>query len=554
MRVSFRYCLFSDNDVTFGVVTNLAGKANFFDTQFLGNKAIGTTILNFFDAFVSLQNSCFIDSERNVPQGTVFIEQGSSLGSNSDNYGLGDIVGQTAISPVGGNTCSDIFMEGVCVDSEPCDGFCDDFTATSCRAAEAPLDPLTPTPSPPGDCFSDWAELSSAIQTDPSLEYVVCADTTFEVGAENPIVLGGSQEEPTTLKCGKDGHAKNKCIIRGGSMQFKITGSTILSGFTLEASSYASVLVSGDAADMVKFSRCRWIANKGEAAVMIYNEELGDLVTGEVAPGALARPSGASPRVEFEYCHFSGNDVSFGDVIAFGAEVKVDSTAFSGNEAKVGSVVMLAGAVGSVAKGALHLTNSCFLDNTAALPGTVFIEDDANVNVVANTKNFGAGNKITTGNSCTEVFLERAGSCLEDVATCSGICMSFQEDACNPEVIDIIDNGTGANATAPTVAPTPAPDGGADPRNFKPISYGKSGIFLRSLLISLFLLFGGIGGFIYLNKKANRNGKNGVYLSVPSQNNGSSFLEKLRFKKKKTNTIADTPAYEEDDDGLEDGL
>ena len=556
MAVSFRYCLFSDNDVTFGVVTNLAGKANFFDTQFLGNRAIGTTILNFFDAFVSLQNSCFIDSERNVPQGMVFLEDGSSLGSNSDNYGVGDIVGQTAIAPEGGNTCSDIFLEGVCVDSStPCNGFCDEFTATSCRAAEAPLEPLVPTPSPPGDCFSDWVELSNAIKIDPSSEFVVCADTTFDVGVGDQIVLGASQEKPTTLKCGEDGHTKNKCIIKGGSMHFKITGSTILAGFTLEASTYASVLVAGDASDMVKFSRCRWIGNKGEAAVMTYNEERGESIDVGATPDALTRPDGASPGVEFEYCHFSANDVSFGEVVAFGAEVKVDFTAFSGNEAEVGSVVMLAGAAGSFAEGALYLSNSCFLDNTAVLPGTVFLEDDANINVLANTRNFGVGNKITSGNSCTEVFLEREGSCLEDVATCSGICMSFQEDECNPEVIEIINDGTDTNTTAPTMAPTPAPNGGGKNLGIKPISYGQSGIFLRSLLIGLFLLFGGIGGFIYLNKKMKRNGKSAVYSSVPSQSNRRSFLDKLPIlKKKKQNTIANTPAYEEDDDGLEDGL
>ena len=53
----------------------------------------------------------------------------------------------------------------------------------------------------------------------------------------------------------------------------------------------------------------------------------------------------------------------------------------------------------------------------------------------------------------------------------------------------------------------------------------------------------------------NKNGKSALYSSVPSQTSGGSILEKLRFKKKKrANTIADTPAYVEDDDGLEDGL
>lgn len=554
MTVSFRYCLFSDNDVTSGVVTNLAGKANFFDTQFLGNRAIGTTILNLFDAFVSLQNSCFVESERKVAQGTVFIEEGSSLGSNSENFGVGNVVGQTAIAPEGGNTCADIFMEGVCIDTfEPCTGFCDDFTATSCRAAEAPLDPLTPTPSPPGACFSDWRELSNAIKTDPSSEYVVCPYTTFEVGPGDFISLGASPKKPTILKCGKTGHTNNNCIIRGGAMHFKITASAVLSGFTLEASSYASVLVSGDASDMVKFLRCRWIANTGEAAVIIYNEDLGQPIVDRGSPNDLRRPSGSSSGVEFQFCHFSQNDVSFGEVAAFASEVKVDFSAFSGNEAEVGSVVMLAGATGSFADGALYLTNSCFLDNTAVLPGTVFIEDDPNVNILGNTRNYGAGNKITSGgNSCTDVFLERQedfSPCLEDLATCSGICMIFQEDICNDEVINII-------GTSPTMSPTPAPNGGIDPAIFKPASYGRSGIFVRSFLIGLFLIFGGIGGFIYLNKKTNRNGKRTSYSSVPSQSNGGGFFDDLRgiFKKKERNTVANTPAYEDDDDGLEDGL
>jgi hypothetical protein len=361
--------------------------------------------------------------------------------------------------------------------------------------------------------------------------------------------LGASPKKPTILKCGKTGHTNNNCIIKGGAMHFKITASAVLSGFTLEASSYASVLVSGDASDMVKFLRCRWIANKGEAAVIIYNEDLGQPIVDQVSPNDLTRPSGASSGVEFQFCHFSRNDVSFGEVVAFGSEVKVDFSAFSGNEAEVGSVVMLAGATGSFGDGALYLTNSCFLDNTAVLPGTVFIEDDPNVNIVDNTRNYGAGNKITSGNSCTEVFLERQGSCLEDFATCSGICMNFQEDICNDEVINIIDDGT-----SPTMAPTP--DGGIDPAIFKPASYGRSGIFVRSFLIGLFLLFGGIGGFIYLNKKTNRNGKHTSYSSVPSQSNGSGFFDEFRglFKKKQPNTVANTPAYEDDDDGLEDGL
>ena len=335
-------------------------------------------------------------------------------------------------------------------------------------------------------------------------------------------------------------------------MHFKITASAVLSGFTLEASSFASVFVSGDASDMVKFLRCRWIANKGEAAVIIYNEDLGQPIIDQVSPNDLTRPSGASSGVEFQFCHFSMNDVAFGEVAAFGSEVKVDFSAFSGNEAEVGSVVMLAGATGSFADGALYLSNSCFLDNTAILPGTVFIENDPNVNIVENTRNYGAGNKITSasgGNSCTDVFLERQGSCLEDLATCSGICMNFQEDVCNDEVINIIDDGT-----SPTMAPTP--DGGIDPAIFKPASYGRSGIFVRSFLIGLFLLLGGIGGFIYLNKKSNRNGKRTSYSSVPSQSNGGGFFDDLRgiFKKKERNTVANTPAYEEDDDGLEDGL
>ena len=127
--------------------------------------------------------------------------------------------------------------------------------------------------------------------------------------------------------------------------------------------------------------------------------------------------------------------------------------------------------------------------------------------------------------------------------------MNFQEDVCNDEVINIIDDGT-----SPTMAPTP--DGGIDPAIFKPASYGRSGIFVRSFLIGLFLLLGGIGGFIYLNKKSNRNGKRTSYSSVPSQSNGGGFFDDLRgiFKKKERNTVANTPAYEEDDDGLEDGL
>jgi len=124
--------------------------------------------------------------------------------------------------------------------------------------------------------------------------------------------------------------------------------------------------------------------------------------------------------------------------------------------------------------------------------------------------------------------------------------MNFQEDICNDEVINIV-------GTSPTMSPTPAPNGGIDPAIFKPASYGRSGIFVRSFLIGLFLLFGGIGGFIYLNKKTNRNGKRTSYSSVPSQ---SGFFDDLRgfFKKKEPATIANTPAYEDDDDGLEDGL
>lgn len=82
-----------------------------------------------------LQENCFTSHSSGAP-GTVFVEEGSTLGTNTDNFGASNAAGSFA-----GGPCNAIFEEtgGTnCLGGAGCNGYCKEFESTTC-----PLEGIT---------------------------------------------------------------------------------------------------------------------------------------------------------------------------------------------------------------------------------------------------------------------------------------------------------------------------------------------------------------------------------------------------------------------------
>lgn len=129
MSAEFDFCQFIDNEVTAATIFNIGGSTQFNRTDFVGN--IGSqsgAICGRSGATVAISSSCFVENESKFP-GNIFLENGSELLLNQNNFGNGNL---------GAKGCSDIFSEssGSCFQSGSCDGDCSVFEASHCFVAE----------------------------------------------------------------------------------------------------------------------------------------------------------------------------------------------------------------------------------------------------------------------------------------------------------------------------------------------------------------------------------------------------------------------------------
>ena len=493
MSVIFHFCLFSDNNVEFGVVTNLGGTAKFYDTKFLGNTAGGTSVIAFYDAFVSAGRTCFVGNERITGEGSIFIDKDSTQMTNVDNFVVGEE--SPSVEP-----CLGIFLDSVCVQDD-CSGFCNNFVSDSCLAVEAPREPLSELPGIPiPSCYSDWNTLWVAATAGISNTYNLCQNTTLyaDHGEQTSILVNGT--EISTFQCGEDGAGKN-CIISGGTAHFFVAGPAQFSGITMHNASDVSVVVAIEDPAEVKFTQCRWIENNGPATVVVYSDANPDGFYERIGVDPFTKALTVPGSVEFDQCHFGLNDnVGTGVLVALGGDVTVRFCAFAGN---MGTPLNVQGWFGpdanilpSLGVAEVGITDSCFIDNELTLPGSVRVlsQGRRGGGMVSDwvrlerSDNYGRNNRpgATAGSAangdCGGILTEGTG------------CTPFEADSCHPSV----ETDVTLPGPPPGPGPSPPPDGTGSVGSLEPASFGRSRIFLRDILIAVFLGLGGAGVLAYL--------------------------------------------------------
>jgi len=127
MSVEVKDCVFEMNDVEFGAIANIGGTLSVDRTKFRENSGRGGDIVVTNNGSCSVQESCF-DSSSSIAPGVIFIEEGSQMTKNMNNFGQ-DL---TAGAYGEGGTCTHIFLEGEgadCLGSTTCTGNCAQFDA-----------------------------------------------------------------------------------------------------------------------------------------------------------------------------------------------------------------------------------------------------------------------------------------------------------------------------------------------------------------------------------------------------------------------------------------
>jgi len=152
MSVTVRGCAFRENqDLDYGAVVNVGGKLTVFGSKFASNSGEAGDVVVTNGGTFHLMDSCF-DASSSMAPGTVFVERGSSLNSNDNNFGFGNTAGSYGAD----KSCHDIFQEsetsnclgggaddGGADDAVRCDGSCVGFESAVCVIDAAP------EPAPP---------------------------------------------------------------------------------------------------------------------------------------------------------------------------------------------------------------------------------------------------------------------------------------------------------------------------------------------------------------------------------------------------------------------
>jgi len=133
MSVDVSNCVFANNELTFGSITNIGGMLTVQKSRFNENSGMGGDIVVTNYGNSEIRDSCFTSASSMAP-GTIFVQDGSSI-RNMANYGLQNTAGSYGSAV----TCVDVFMEAkdanCLVDGTMgCNGVCESFESNICGA------------------------------------------------------------------------------------------------------------------------------------------------------------------------------------------------------------------------------------------------------------------------------------------------------------------------------------------------------------------------------------------------------------------------------------
>jgi hypothetical protein len=92
--------------------------------------------------------------------------------------------------------------------------------------------------------YDNWDSLRLDMYQGVRNKYIVCPNTDFVLGFNDPWIDITWDEAPFILQCGVDGRLENNCTITGGFRHFYIHGGTsgiTIAGFTLAKAHCGSV-------------------------------------------------------------------------------------------------------------------------------------------------------------------------------------------------------------------------------------------------------------------------------------------------------------------------
>ncbi len=133
MSVEVVNSTFARNELSFGTIANNGGALSVYNSRFVENSGTGGNIVVMKRGTCNVKGCCFGLSSSEIP-GTIFVEKGSVVIGNENNFGSEN----TAGGQMDGSTCFDIFQEAKeadCINggSSKCAGICKEFTASTCR-------------------------------------------------------------------------------------------------------------------------------------------------------------------------------------------------------------------------------------------------------------------------------------------------------------------------------------------------------------------------------------------------------------------------------------
>lgn len=454
MTVMLVNCTIIGNVVTFASISNFNGILFVDGTLFTEIVAAGGAIVTLFKGSVDLVKSCFINVKSDNLPGIAFVQAGSILLSNKNNFGERN--NSTTVV-----NCNEVFSEssGSCiVNTDTCGGTCLPLQSKRCLAtdivspptltpsaiivsdapSEVPSFSLSQSPSSIG-CFAEWDALSAAVglasSSDVSTIFTICSNTFMNVDffpqlTITPIVVG---IDGIIIQCGINGSADDNCVIFGGKSQFEIVKSAAqveFRGLKFVGSRGVVIRALGDSKASATFSDCTFSKGIGTSAIFLYG---GKLDMSATINTTLLPKQGEAMSVRLRNCTISDNDFEIAPLVNFGGNLNVKLSLFINNEGEVGAIVVRD-------SGLLSVSDSCFLSNTAkAGPGTILL--DRNSTLVKAEGNFGRGNSVSANVSCTEIALIEVDNVM---------CIPFDANTC--VLSELLP--TSAPSTAPTTQPS----------------------------------------------------------------------------------------------------
>lgn len=236
-------CSFHDNDYTESVILQPLGYLLVDQSEF-DNNAVGSSVVG-FGGMEGLIESTSFSRHQAVNFGLIFVATGSQV-NVSNSCGDGNTEGTFACN----GTLYEVGDPANCVvgDELACSPSC--FELDSCDTVN--LDTGLET-----NCYSTWANLSSAIASGTGGDYLLCAGVTLTLQeSDSPIELGAYS---TSIMCTEE----EDCIINGGLAHFRIPdgdAKILFKGLSFRGAERVSVEIEVDPTfpASIEFQSCQW--------------------------------------------------------------------------------------------------------------------------------------------------------------------------------------------------------------------------------------------------------------------------------------------------------